>query len=107
MNSGTSPRTRRALASPFRPGYVHPAGSEVTLLEPIDPEHRVWIVELRVPDEDLVGGAWYDHAELPITDIDFTSELEEDMRTADNAEPTAPHKEPSHVEDVALALGSR
>ncbi len=101
----TTARTRRALPSSYRPGYEHPAGSEVLLVESLGPDRLDWIVELRVPDESLVGGAWYDHAELHVTDLDFGEELAHDMREADSVAVGVKGSLP--FKDTAVALGSR
>jgi hypothetical protein len=80
------PRTKCPVASSFRSGYEHPAGIEVKLIEPVG----------------LEGGAWYDHVELPITDLDFMPELEHDMRMMREMS-----LKERRLEDVALAIGSR
>jgi hypothetical protein len=98
-----NPRTNHPLESSFRPGYTHPAGSEVILLEPLDQERRLWMVELRVPDARLEGDAWYDHAELSLNELDFSAEVQEDMRVAEEA---ALPKERPHLEDTTVARGS-
>jgi len=98
-----SPRLKRSVLSLFRTGYEHPAGTEVKLIEPLGADRRSWIVEIRVPDGGLEGGAWYDHAELLITDLDFMPELEQDIRTVGEMELCLKER---HFEDVALAIGS-
>jgi len=41
---------------------VHPVGTHGVIVEELGP--RVWLVELRVPDESLEGDAWYDVVEV-------------------------------------------
>jgi hypothetical protein len=61
--------TLKALHSDFYPNVVHPAGSEVVLVEPLDATNRVWLVEVRVPDESLVGGASFDLVKAELSDL--------------------------------------
>jgi hypothetical protein len=75
-------RTKSALPSSFRPGYEHPAGTEVTLVEPLDPDQGVWLVEIRVPDGGFEGEAWYEHVELRLADLTQTAGLTEEDRMA-------------------------
>ncbi len=48
---------------------VYPIGSEVMLVEPLDDEQLVWLVEVRVPDDTLVGGASYDVAQANLVEL--------------------------------------
>lgn len=52
----------RAAAPSTVLGYVHPAGTEVTVLEPLGETHV--LVEVRIPDETLEGGACFDCIEV-------------------------------------------
>lgn len=60
-------KTTVSVPSAARHGYTHPIGTVAVLVEPLD--DGVWIVELRVPDKELVGGAWYDTVAMPIAAI--------------------------------------
>lgn len=51
-------RTVVELRGQHEPHAVHPAGTQGTLVEVLGPDCH--LVELRVSDESLVGGAWYD-----------------------------------------------
>jgi hypothetical protein len=59
----------KPLTSDFHPEVVHPAGSEVVLVEPLDAARKVWLVEIRVPDETLVGGASFDVAKAELSEL--------------------------------------
>lgn len=57
------------VPSDQEPGYIHKAGSTgivVEVLESLteDPNPPVWLAEIRVPDDSLEGGAWYETVEL-------------------------------------------
>jgi len=67
----------RPQPSEERPGHEHPAGTEVVVQE----VHGVsCLVEVRVPDESLVGGAWYDTIEVSIWDLKAVYALSEAWR---------------------------
>jgi hypothetical protein len=61
-------KLRKAVSSEFR-GLSYPPGTEVTLVEPVDDARSVWLVEVRVPDGSLVGGASYDTVEVKLVDL--------------------------------------
>ena len=50
------------LPSTQEPDHLHAAGTQGILVEALGPD--AFLVELRVPCEDLVGGAWYELFEL-------------------------------------------
>ncbi len=50
------------VASSTRPGHEHAAGTVVRMVEPVDTEW--WFVEVRVPDDSLVGGASFETLEV-------------------------------------------
>jgi hypothetical protein len=64
-------KARTRVPVEIRPGHVHPAGTEVEVLEWLAP--HVCIVEFMVPDDGLVGGAWYEHQEMERSQLDFES----------------------------------
>lgn len=68
--SPSKPRERSYITKPQpseeRPGHVHVAGTEVKVVEVLG---AACIVEVRVPDESLVGGAWYDTIEVSIWNL--------------------------------------
>ena len=67
---GRTVRTRvnlRSLAEPIR---VHPVGSEGLVVDVV--ATGMYIVEIRVSDANVSGGAWYDTLEL--RDSDFAVE---------------------------------
>lgn len=76
---------RERVDSSYRKGHQHDTGTEVNLVEPLDPERRYWTVEVRVPDDTLEGGAWFETLEVEVTQLDFRAELEDDMAVADQA----------------------
>jgi hypothetical protein len=93
-------RLRKQINSDFRPGVAYPSGTEVTLIEPLDEWRDTWLVEVRVPDESLVGGASYDTVEVQFVD------LEADVSTATlDAEARSAELDPS--QDVAAAAAAR
>jgi len=49
--------------------YTHPIGSQAFPVEPSKTKN-MWIIEIKVPDVTLEGGAWYEIFELPLTDLD-------------------------------------
>lgn len=51
-----------------RKGHVHTAGTPVKLVRNLG--ERVWLIEVRVPDDALVGGAWYETLEVGYGDLD-------------------------------------
>jgi len=57
------------IRSEFRAGVSYPPGTEVTLVEPVDEARSVWLVEVRAPDESLVGGASYDTFEVALVEL--------------------------------------
>lgn len=99
-------RTKRPVRAEFLDGREHAAGTEVTLMEPLDRERRIWLVEVRVEDPSYVGGAWYDHLELSLSDLDFDSALKDDMKAADEI---AAHADASltNEDDVLVEPGSK
>lgn len=50
------------LESRDEPTRVHPVGTQGAVVEALGP--NAWIVELRIPDDSLVGDAWYEVFEL-------------------------------------------
>jgi hypothetical protein len=63
-------RTRRPIRSEFHPSQVYPAGSEAVLVQVLDTSRGIWLIEIRVPDEALVGGACYDVVESEMSDLE-------------------------------------
>ena len=59
---------RYDVPSRTREGHVHREGTEVAFVEPNGDDW--WFVEVRVPDESLVGGAWFETLEVPKGDLD-------------------------------------
>jgi len=59
---GATVRTTVNLQSRAEPILVHPAGSEGLVVAFLGP--GVYLVEIRVPNDQLAGGAWYDTHEL-------------------------------------------
>lgn len=51
-----------------RKGHVHAAGTPVKLVRNLG--EKMWLIEVRVPDETLAGGAWYETLEVRYGDID-------------------------------------
>lgn len=98
------PTLRKSIASTQRDGYMHQSGTEVVLLEALDPERRYWIVEVKVPDSQLEGDAWFDAIEVEVTDLDFSGELQEDITQAQAAAPLPPA--PSKLRDIQTAVRS-
>jgi hypothetical protein len=62
-------RTLKPLKSDFRPDVSYPAGSEVAVLEPLDEQRAIWLVEVRIPDPSLAGGASYDVTKANLADL--------------------------------------
>jgi hypothetical protein len=62
-------RSLTPLKSDFHGDVVYPPGSEVTLVEPLDAARKVWLVEVRVLDEALVGGASYELAKAELSEL--------------------------------------
>jgi hypothetical protein len=56
------------LSSEERPGYVHPVGTEVKIIETLG-GGAAFIVEIATPDEGLVGGFWFDVIEVSRSDL--------------------------------------
>lgn len=50
-------------------GEIRPAGSDVVLVELLDEKKNVWLVEVRVPNPSLLGGASYDLAQVELSDL--------------------------------------
>lgn len=50
-----------------RGGHTHRAGASGTMVEPIG--ENAWLIEVRVPDETLEGGAWYETIEATGSDF--------------------------------------
>lgn len=95
-------RTLRALRSDFRSDVFYPVGSEAVLVEPLDEGRDVWLVEVRIPDESLVGGASFDVVQANLDDLEVVvteAALAEDMRRADD--------EAEHDRTAARAAGNR
>jgi len=63
-------RTLKPIRSEFRPDVVHPAGSEGWPVTPIDAKLGVCLFEIRVPDDQLVGGASYDVVTVDVSDLE-------------------------------------
>ena len=61
-------RLLKTYPSEERPGFVHAAGSEATVVERLS--ESVSLVEVRVPDASLVGDAWYDTIEVAAGDLE-------------------------------------
>lgn len=55
-------RLKVAVRSLHKPGYIHGAGTPGIAVEPLGA--TAWLVEVRVPDESLEGGAWYETLEV-------------------------------------------
>jgi hypothetical protein len=64
---GRRAKLRVKILSEFR-GAVYPVGTGVVLVESLGAH---WLVEVRVPDESLVGGASYDTFEVAATDLEI------------------------------------
>lgn len=65
------------VPSRSRPGHVHKAGTEIAPVERIGKDTGVWLVEVRVPDETLEGGFWWETLELKLkeeTEVVLVSE---------------------------------
>lgn len=62
-------RTLRAVASESHPGHIHPVGSEVEMIGYVDPAKQYIFAGFRVPDDQLVGGAWYETLEVSADDV--------------------------------------
>ena len=56
---------RRVLKKPYG---AYPAGTEVTLLEPLG-SGEAWLVQVRTSDDNLVGGASYECVEVALKDL--------------------------------------
>ncbi len=52
-----------------RSGHTHPSGTEGTQVETFADGLRC-LVELRVADESLIGGFWYDTIEVAVADLE-------------------------------------
>jgi hypothetical protein len=63
-------RTRRPVPSDFDKGVVYPPGTMLTLIEPL--AAGVWVAEVRIADESLVGGARYDTVTVQDGDLETT-----------------------------------
>ena len=63
-------RTLKPIRSEFRPDVFHPAGSEGWPVTPIDAKLGVCLFEIRVPDDQLVGGASYDVVTVDVSDLE-------------------------------------
>ena len=77
-----TPTLRVKIPSSYRPGFVHQPGTEVLVVEAVDPDQQYWIVEARVPDDALEGGAWFEALEVELDQLDFSCELQQDMAEA-------------------------
>jgi len=67
------PAGRARTTKPVKSGFsatMYPAGTEVVLVESLDKERSEWLVEVRVPDETLVGGASFDVVEIALADLE-------------------------------------
>jgi len=60
-------KLRLDTPSEIRPGVIYPAGTVVTLLESVGPS--AWLVEVRIKDPTLIGGASYDTVEVRSRDL--------------------------------------
>jgi hypothetical protein len=102
-------RTRRTLASDFRP-VEYPAGSEASVVEVLDAASGACLLEIRVPDLDLVGGASYDIVTANLEDVSDATE-QSLMREILSAvgEPGADEQaaEVAKEEDVPVVRGDR
>lgn len=61
---------RVPLESQHRPGYTHAVGSMGIAVEHLGGD--VMLIEIRVPDETLVGGAWYETFDVRSHEIALT-----------------------------------
>jgi len=63
------------LPSAQEADHLHTAGTQGILVEELGPD--AFLVELRVPCEDLVGGAWYEVMELHAHEFERLDPLKE------------------------------
>lgn len=52
------------IPSRHRPGHIHKAGTEIAPVERVGEGGEEWLVEVRVPDDSLEGGYWWDQLEV-------------------------------------------
>lgn len=62
-------RLKKPATSDWYPPLTHPAGTEATIVENLS-GGEAYIVEIRIPDESLVGGARYDTATVGKDDVE-------------------------------------
>lgn len=92
---------KRAVPSSYMPGYTHAVGAWVMLVEELHAETGLWAVEFRVPDEALVGGAWYETLEMRLEDLEL---LVGAILGLVDALPVC-HAEPSHGTKAEITRG--
>jgi len=63
-----------------KPGHVHRAGTEVAPIEKLNPEDggSFWLVEVRVKDESIEGGYWYETLEIHADEAAVFEEIEDE-----------------------------
>jgi hypothetical protein len=71
---GATVRTTANLQSAAEPIRVHPSGSDGLVVAFLGP--GVYLVEIRVPDATLAGGAWHDTLELRDSDFELAQEID-------------------------------
>ena len=67
-------RLRIDVPSRKVPSHVHAAGTEFAPVRRVGPD--AWLIEIRVPDETLLEGAWYEEIEVP-TEATELAEIDE------------------------------
>jgi hypothetical protein len=77
------PSLRTEQASGSRAGYLHTPGTPVAVLELLDASKMIWLVEVALPNPDLVGGAEYECLELPSSALVFDKDAHDDLPPSD------------------------
>ena len=60
-------KTKYPIQSVYLHNFIHPPNTEAKIVEIFDKSEC--LVELRVPDESLVGGFWFEWFELSRNDL--------------------------------------
>ena len=100
-------KLRTPVSSNFCQGVVYPTGTEVTLVESLDDARSSWLVEVRVPDASLVGGASYDVVKVPFADLvaDLSPALLEVEASSADGEADEDAKAAGRAEDEDVRVG--
>jgi len=70
IDLGTTVRVRTLSPSSGFENVTYPIGTEGVLVEMLGTNWLEWLVEVRIPDETLVGGASFDVFEIALTDLE-------------------------------------